>query len=361
MRTLDRSFNVSVLARSLALAFAGALLADGASAATPVRIRDLPKAPRHAKAGPMPAGSNLAVTNCADSGVGSLRQAMLDARNNTVVDFSQLHCSTITLTTGALTDPDTDSLHLIATPLVVNGKPQPVVTIDAGSTSRVIEHRSGGELELRGIALRHGHSSAGKGGCIYAKGHVTLNAVTVSNCSATATGSDSALGGGIWSDDQVDLIYSTVSGNTAHAAAGGYAYGGGVFSSYGFYSVFSTIQSNEATGIGYGGGVSVVGYASVKSSAINANIAPYGAGLALFGGGSGSGDFSILNSTISSNHATGFAAGIEADAPLAIYNSTIAFNTGDHANTANDASGIVMEDAHALTLVSSIVARNTQG
>ncbi|MEO7324607.1 MAG: choice-of-anchor Q domain-containing protein [Dokdonella sp.] len=361
MRTPDRPFNVSLLARSLALALAGAVLADGAGAATAVRIRDLPKAPRHAKAGPMPDGSNLSVTTCADSGVGSLRQVMLDAHNNTNVDFSQLHCSTITLTTGALTDPNTDSLHLLATPVVVSGKPQPVLTINAGSASRVIEHHSGGQLEISGIALINGHSSAGKGGCIYAMGHVTLTAVTVSNCAAVATPGNAALGGGIWSDDQVDLIYSTVSGNTALAPAGGYAYGGGVFSSYGFYSVFSAVQSNTATGIGYGGGVSVNGYASIKSSAIIGNIAAYGAGLALFGSGSGPGDFSILNSTVSLNHASGFAAGIEADAPLAVYNSTIAFNIGDHANTANDAAGIVMEDAHALTLVSSIVARNMQG
>lgn len=362
MRAPDRSFTVSVLARSLALALAGLALADGIGvAAMPVRIRDLPKAPRHANARPVPAGSNLTITNCADSGAGSLRQAMLDAHNNTTVDFSQLHCSTITLTTGALTDPNTDSLHLLATPVVVNGKPRPVLTIDAGTASRVIEHRSGGELELRGITLTHGHSSAGKGGCLYAMGHVTLTAVTVSDCAAVATGTNAALGGGIWSDDQVDLVYSTVSGNVALATPGGYAYGGGVFSTYGLYSVFSSIQSNDATGIGYGGGVSVVGYASVKSSTINANIAAYGAGLALFGAGSGPGDLSILNSTISSNHATGFAAGIEASGPLDVYNSTIAFNIGDHANTANDAAGIVIEGAHPLMLVSSIVARNTQG
>jgi hypothetical protein len=362
MRAPDRPFAVSVLARSLALALAGALLADGVGvAAAPVRIRDLPKAPRHAHAGPMPAGSNLVVTNCADSGAGSLRQAMLDAHNNTTVDFSQLHCSTITLTTGALTDPNTDSLHLLATPVVVNGKPQPVVTIDAGNASRVIEHRSGGELELRGITLTHGRSSAGKGGCLYAMGHVTLTSATVSACTAAASGSNDALGGGIWSDDQVDLVYSTISGNTALAAPGGHAYGGGVFSTYGFYSVFSSIQSNNATGIGYGGGVSVIGYASVKSSTVTANIAAYGAGLELSGAGSGPGDLSILDSTISSNHASGFAAGIEASGPLDVYNSTIAFNYGDHANTTNDAAGIVIEGAHPLTLVSSIVARNTQG
>ncbi len=146
MRALEPSFTVSVLTRSSALALASVVLTDGAGDATRERIRDLPRAPRPADAGPIPVGSNLAVTNCADSGAGSLRQAMLDARNNTTVDFSQLHCSTITLTTGALTDPDTDSLKLVATPTVVNGRPQPVVTIAGDAASRMIEHRSGGRL-----------------------------------------------------------------------------------------------------------------------------------------------------------------------------------------------------------------------
>ncbi|MEO7430905.1 MAG: choice-of-anchor Q domain-containing protein [Dokdonella sp.] len=363
MRTSNRSTAVNALARSLALALAGVVLTDGsgAAAATPMRIRDLPAAPRQTHAGPTPAGSNLVVTNCADSGPGSLRQAMLDARNNTIIDFRQLQCSTITLTTGALTDPDTDSLQLVATPAIVSGRPQPTVTINGGDASRIIEHRSGGHLELTGIALANGRSTAGKGGCLYSIGHITLTAVTVSNCSSVATGSSAALGGGIWSDDQVDLLYSTVSGNVALANTGGYSYGGGVFSSYGVYSLFSTVQGNRATGFGYGGGVSVVGYASLRSSTINANTAAYGGGLALFSGGTGPGDFRIRNSTIASNHATGFAAGIEVIGSLTIHNSTIALNVSDHANTATIAAGVMMEGTHQLTLVSSIVARNTQG
>ncbi|MBA8888646.1 hypothetical protein FHW12_002879 [Dokdonella fugitiva] len=337
------------LARALALSFGSAV---AGAAASDVATRS--------KAVDAPHGANFTLTNCNDSGAGSLRQAMLDAHNNTTVDFSQLSCSLITLTSGALTDPDTDSLKLVAPVRVVGGKPLPSITIDANDHSRVIEHRSGGSLEITGLALSHGHTNANKGGCIYAMGHVTATATTVSACTAASNDANAALGGGIWSNDQVDLVFSTISGNVALArAGGGYAYGGGVFSSYGFYAVFSSITSNNATGIGYGGGVGVTGPAMLRSSLVSANTAAYGGGLGLFGGPDvGSSDLAIVDSTIAFNTATGFAGGIEAGGDLTIHNSTIARNYGARADHAN---GIVIEGSHVLTLVSSIVALSTPG
>jgi hypothetical protein len=329
------------LACGLALALAGSSLDDAA----------------RASGAPAPAGANLVVTNCNDSGNGSLRAAMTAATNNTTITFGALACSTITLTTGALTDPNTDSLKILAQPQIVAGRPQPTITIDGSGSSRIIEHHSGGELELRGLTLRNGRANDGKGGCIYAEGRVTATAVTVSGCVAAAPGAGNATGGGIWSNDTVDLRVSTISGNSARADGGGYAYGGGVFSTYGVYIAYSTIEYNQTTGFGYGGGVSVVGPAIIRSSLVTGNVASYGAGLALWGGSVGPGDVQVVNSTVAQNHATGFAGGIETSAELYVIGSTIAGNFGDHAT---DAGGIVVEGAHALTLHSSIVANNTQ-
>ncbi len=50
---------------------------------------------------PVPAGS-IVVQNCADSGAGSLRQAIDDADDGDTIDLTQLSCSTISLTTGSL-------------------------------------------------------------------------------------------------------------------------------------------------------------------------------------------------------------------------------------------------------------------
>jgi hypothetical protein len=331
------------------LAHALALALGGAALITAARVVD---------AAPAPNGANIAITNCNDSGPGSLRAAMASVTNNSSIDFDQLTCSTITLTTGALTDPNVDSLKLLATPHVVAGRPVPAVTIDGNGNGRVIDHESGGELELQGLALRNGRTSDAKGGgCVYSAGHVRTTATSVSGCVATAVGTGNALGGGIASNDAIELHFSTVSGNSAQANAGGYAYGGGVFTRYGLYAAYSTISGNSSIGFGYGGGASVLGYATIHSSVVSGNAASYGAGLALFGGSVGPGDLMIANSTIAQNHATGFAAGIEASGPLEVFSSTIAGNFGDHPN---NAAGIVIEGANTLQLVSSIVANNTQ-
>lgn len=345
-RTLVAALALSL--GSLAVADAPAAPAWGAQ-----RFQPLPAARGNA-----PSGANLTVTNCNDSGPGSLRQAMLDAHNNTRIEFA-MACSTITLTSGALTDPNTDSLKIVAPIRAVAGRAQPSITIDAATHSRVIEHRSGGALELYGLALVNGRTSAIKGGCIYANGRVSLTGVTVSGCAALGTSSTAALGGGIWSDDEVDLVHSTVSGNVAQAGSGGYAYGGGVFTPYALYTQFSTISGNAATGFGYGGGASTLGRVAITSSLVSGNSAAYGAGLALFGGPDvGSGDLYLHDSTVTDNSASGFAGGIEVGADLSIYNSTIANNTGQ---TAAHANGVLVEGTHALTLVSTIIAGNALG
>ena len=336
MTTSTRSASNRTLARALALALGGLAAVD---------------------AGATPDGANIAITNCNDNGPGSLRAAMAMVTNNSIITFDQLTCSTITLTSGALTDPNVDSLQLLATPLIVAGRPVPKVTIDGNGNGRVIDHQSGGSLELQGLALRNGRASDGKGGCVYSAGHVTATAVTVSGCVAAAVGTGDALGGGIASNDAIELHFSTISGNNAQANAGGYAYGGGLFTRYGLSVEYSTISGNSTTGVGYGGGASVLGYANIHSSVVSGNAAAYGAGLALFGSGVGAGDLVIANSTIAQNHASGFAADIEVSGPLQVFNSTIAGNVGDQASSA---AGIVVEGSNTLQLVSSIVATNTQ-
>ena len=338
MPTSIHPIALRALARALVLAFGGLAVLDAAAA---------------------PDGGNIAITNCNDSGPGSLRAAMAIVTNNSTIVFDQLTCSTITLTTGALTDPNVDSLKLLATPHFVAGRPVPAVTIDGNHNSRIIDHASGGSLELRGLALRNGRTTDAKGGgCVYSAGHVKTMAVSVSGCVAASVGSGNALGGGIASNDAIELHFSTISGNSALANAGGYAYGGGLFTRYGLYAVYSTISGNTATGFGYGGGASVLGYTTVYSSVVSGNTASYGAGLALFGGNVGPGDLKIANSTIAQNHATGFAAGIEAAGPLNVFSSTIAGNIGDRAD---HAAGIVINGANTLQLVSTIVATNIQG
>jgi hypothetical protein len=364
MSTALRSFPIRrTLARSLVLALAGTAMGELGAVAAESTHADLPALVRHGRsgAGATSGDANVFVANCNDSGNGSLRSTMQQAHNNTIIDFSQLQCSKITLTTGALTDPNVDSLHLIAPMITISGgRPRPSITIDANGSSRVIEHHSGGELELVGLLLRNGVSTAGKGGCVYAHGRVQAVATTIESCVASTVSGGTVYGGGIWSDDQVDLLVSTISNSHAEAPDGGYSYGGGVFTSYGFSARYSTLYFNYAvgvSGVGYGGGVAVTGPALVLASVLENNTASYGAGIEMFGGNVGPGDLQIINSTITANYASGFAAGIETNGSLDVFNSTIASNIGHHAA---QAGGISIHGAHTLNLVSSIVFGNTQ-
>lgn len=312
------------------------------------------------RANPITSGTALTVTNCNDAGAGSLRQAMLDAVDGSFIAFAT-SCSTITLSSGPLLDPNANSLRIAAPLRTVDGRPAPSITIDAGGHSRVLEHRHTGALQLEGLALVNGRTLAvntdAKGGCVYSHGRVVASGVTITGCVAEARGSGAAVGGGIWSDDVVGLVHSTISGNTAQATSSdGYSYGGGVFTSRGFYAVFSTLEGNQATAFGYGGGIGVVGPVAILSSSIIANSAAFGGGLGLFGGVNvNAGDVYLTNSTVAYNSAAGSAGGIEASAELWVHNSTIASNLGSSSGRGH---GIVVNGSHPITLVSTIVYGN---
>ena len=364
-RTLPAALALAFASVPMAGLFAGTVAAADAararvSANAPWRVQRLATLVAATRHDPAPFGTTLTVTNCNDSGPGSLRQALLDAQGSTSIQFA-MACSTITLSSGALTDPNADSIRIAAPLRTVNGRPQPSITIDAAGHSRVIEHRSTGAMQLEGLALVNGRTLAinvdAKGGCVYSNGRVIASGVTIAGCVAEASENAAALGGGIWSDDAVGLVHSQVTGNVAQATASdGYSYGGGVFASSGFYAVFSTIDGNQATALGYGGGVGCRGPAAIISSSISGNSAAMGGGLGLFGGiGVESGDVYLANSTVAQNTASFFAGGIDVAAELTVHNSTIAGNNGFIAGRAN---GIVVEGSHPITLVSTIVHGN---
>jgi hypothetical protein len=109
-----------LLATALAAATCGAST-DGfaAQAASAPQLRSDPArrvfatfaAGRARPSRPSAPAAVLPVTNCADDGPGSLRAAAAAANDNDEIDLSQLTCSRITLTTGAI-EIDADTLTL---------------------------------------------------------------------------------------------------------------------------------------------------------------------------------------------------------------------------------------------------------
>jgi hypothetical protein len=187
-----------------------------------------------------PQGGNV-VSNCDDSGDGSLRDAVATAATGDTIDLTQLSCSTITLASGAIVTSLDD--------LTILGPGQAALAIDGNHADRVFSHSGAGTLVFDGVTLAHGSFEApdgdSNGGCVYSMGYVVLDHVTVTACTVSST-SSSAYGGGMFAYGAT-LISSTVAGNKAQG--GKHALGGGVLAPGGLSAMGSTITGNSAVAI----------------------------------------------------------------------------------------------------------------
>jgi hypothetical protein len=325
-----------------------------------------------------PSAPSIAVTNCADDGDGSLRQAIANAPDGGTIDLTALDCSTITLTTGYIAVAQSD-LRLV-------GPGAGLLSIDGGAASSVLRHSGTGTLAVSGLAIANGtyqSVDAPKGGCLYSAGNIALENAAVSGCTLEGLdGSASALGGAIYTHGDLALTDSVVSSSKAHGTTfGSGGFGGGVYVAGNLTALGSTIRDNQAYGApinnSAGGGVFVVGTTSITrttiayngafgagglytqasvtidSSTISNNSASSAAGMrASYIDGSPTA--TIVNSTIAANHSFGSVGGVNLLIAATISNSTIALNDAN-----NGLSGLLMSGP-TLELESTIIAGNTR-
>jgi hypothetical protein len=290
------------------------------------------------------AAGPIAVTDCSDSGAaGTLRTLLGSATDGDQFDTSA--CSTITLTQGELP---------VGANVTVFGSSSAPTTIDANHGGRVFN--SSGDLALRNVTLTGGRLYVGAvkafGGCVYAKGAVSLFNTTGSDCIVRSD--KYAAGGGI-AADSVSLVASKVDGDKAYGTSQPgttYAGGGGISAKSAFSCVNGTISGNKALAYdrGEGGGVWVNGGSVyMLGCTVDNNVAQYTAGvLQLF---NLSTTFNVINSTISGNVAKAQDGSLYAQAPMVVSNSTIAFNYAAYC-------GGMRSLQNTITLYSTIVARN---
>ena len=357
------------LARCLAAAFAtaaifppiAAIAADGllAGMSEPLAL-DLPRVPAAMPAPPSRAPATLYVANCNDSGPGSLRDVINGAADGDTVDMSQLACSTISLTTGAIVFAQ-DQLALV-------GPGRHRLAIDGTGnvlTDGLLVHLGFGTVIVEDLALTGGRKyrsdTNALGGCIQSQGNVLLRDSSITGCKARSMSNHGSLGGGIWTQGSTYLQHSEVSGNTTVAAGNGYASGGGVYALGGLTTIYSLVMGNSAyspsTTPSFGGGVFTRGYAAILESTVAYNQAARMGGVAL--ADTTSVNSSIFQSTITGNIADR-VGGVYSRWPLYLYNSTIADNmamvsidTQGHGS----AAGLQMGPA-LLTFHSSILSDN---
>lgn len=254
------------------------------------------------------------VTNLNDSGIGSLRQAILDAAPGDTITFNV--SGTISLA----------SELVISKNLIITGPGPSNLIISGGLASRVIDNSV--NLTLSGLTIQDGVVAAGNGGGILNTGVLSLTGSVVSNNKAS-------LGGGIYNDGGVMHIYAA----TIRANRGDMGEGGGVYNSWPGQLTManSTVSGNSSES--NGGGVFSAGITSLVNTTISGNTSVADA-VIVFGG-----TLSLNNVTINANTAKKISGGLRVLAGSAsMQNTIIAMNTAG----LPDCVGLIASGGHNL-------------
>jgi hypothetical protein len=227
------------------------------------------------------------VGNLSDSGVGSLRQAILDANGNPGADLIRFAPSardgTISLTSGQLS---------IADQLTIDGPGAGRLAISGNDASRVFQIGSGVAANIDDLTITHGRA-VGQGGGILNAGALTLSHAIMSDNQVVGVPGASlgtvvdAFGGGIFNTGILTVLYSTFSHNQSVGADGtastiGTSALGGAIMSNGTASApatatvsYSTFLDNHAIGGAAGAGASRAGIGGAISNATGTSTVSY--------------------------------------------------------------------------------------
>ena len=240
------------------------------------------------------------VTSLANSGAGSLREAMSLALSNgqntmdAIVFAAGLSGGTLTLTSELLifTDVTIDG--------DTNGDNKADITISGGGTTRILKVVDVADVALKSLTLTNGRATQAGGGDD--GGAIYMNGVSLD-------------------------IQDT------------------------------TIQNSFAT---YGGGGIHVQAGSVRianSLLVNNTAESYGGGVRVFGG-----DVTMVNTTLSGNTTKGTGGGIVAqDGTLTLHNSTLTLNRADTDGASTTGGGGLFFSGGAVTVTNTVIAGNSSG
>lgn len=307
------------------------------------------------------------VTNCNNSGSGSLRSAAALAVSGDTIDLRGLACTRITLTSDIV---------LPQANLTVLGRDRFALTLHGNRTNRIFRHTGTGTLRISRLTLAYGRFASGNGfgGCLYSDGSVELLRSRVHHCEAWGQGGLEPIagGGGVMAWGDVLLAYTSVFENRAEsgdAFGGGVAtqarltlfrsqvynnqagYGGGAWADDSVSATYSIVQNNSA--FHDGGGINARENLLLNKTTVSGNYASWdGGGVYVLGDGVAR----VVDSTISGNRASNESAAAFIRVQTEITNSTIAFNH-EEPFPGDGCWGTV--SVGTLRLQSSIVAGNT--
>jgi hypothetical protein len=276
------------------------------------------------------------VSNLADAGAGSLRQAIIDTPAGGTVDFQPGLSGTIALKTGEL---------LIDKDLTITAPGESVITVSGNHVSRAFDIAAGSTMDVSGLTIADGSvTGTNNGGGILNAGTLTVTHCLL-NGNSTASGLGGGLGGGIYNGSGGTLTFtdSTLSGNSS-------SFGGGILN-YGTLTVSNSTLSDNSAYSGGGGGI--YNYIDDTLTLISSTLSGNSAG----GSGGGILNFigtaTVTGSTLSGNSAGHAAGGIFKQGTLNVTDSTLSGNSSDY--------GAGIFDAGTLALTASTLSGNAAG
>jgi len=253
------------------------------------------------------------VSNCNDSGAGSLRTAVSDAGpNDTVVLGSG--CPVITLTTGPIA---------IATNLKVKGPGAADLAVSGGGSSTVFWIGGSAKVTISGITIEDGVGSLG------------------------VPHGPTSNGGGIFNFGVLTVEDTTVTNNAAV-----YGYGGGIYNA-GTLTVKSSTLSDNNAGEAWGAVYNSCCRATIAHTTLSGNVAGF-AGGALYNGTSAGSSLTVTYATLTGNSSTyGSAGGVYNYGAVTVTHSSLA------ENTAVLDAGAIESDSGSVSIKASSLAGNT--
>jgi predicted outer membrane repeat protein len=345
--------------------------------------------------------ATLVVTSTADSGLGTLRQAVIDAAPNDTINFDTLlYDEVINLSSEIDINKDLTINGLGATHLTLNGVNPPVrifgiqsatviisgLTIANGHTDPAYDgggiNMSGGSLTVNNVVFTN--NIAGRGGGIYNfGGSLTLNNVIFTSNQASGSGgaiyqnqgsltiTNSTFTGGVAGGDggaieaaNIPLMISNSSfaSNTASNYGGAIRWGSGATVDLEHphtLTVLNTTFSNNHAA--RGSGINRVSDTSLGTTDRIANSTFSANGTDGLGGGlfSADGTLILTNNTFSANSASNGGGIYNSSANLDVINNTFSANSASSGGPSS--GGGIYSQGGTLSLINSILANSTTG
>jgi len=303
--------------------------------------------------------ATFSVTNCNDSGTGSLRAEVAAAPAGHAITFASAvrSCSPILLTSGPI---------ILTRNVTITGPGASALAISGGGLVQVFAVSSAvSDSAITGLTIENGNAGPGSNS---ANGDVSI---TASNGTADAdSGSNGGNGGGIANSGTLTLKNDTVTASTSGSGGNG---GSGTISISG---ASETVVSGDGGNGGDGGGIYNTGTLTLTGSTISGNTTGAGGN-----GGADTVTATAPADTLEMSSGNGGAGGgIDNTGTLTLTSSTISGNTtaagGNAANdtvnaagndniinfgSGNGGAGGGIDNTGTLTLTSSTISGSTTG